>query len=128
MKDTTLALAAARGRMAIGALAVAAPGPATRMFLGRPQASGVEPQLTRMVGIRDLALGLGTAIAIGKGAPVRGWLEAAAFADAGDFIAALLGRKQMSKQAFNGTLALTSGAVIVGLVLARRLDKGDDRI
>jgi hypothetical protein len=128
MWESKLALASARGRIAIGVFAVAAPAPATRMFLGRSQASGAEPQLTRMVGIRDLALGLGTAIAIDKGTPVRGWLEAAAVADAGDLVAALLGRKQMSQQAFIGTLALTSGAVVVGLVLARRVEKGDDRI
>ncbi len=122
MKDRALALAVARGRIAIGVVAVSVPGPATRMFLGRPQASGVEPQLTRMVGVRDLALGLGTAIAIRRGGPVRGWLEAGAFADAGDCVAALLGRKEMSRPAFIGTLASTSAATVVGLLLARRLD------
>lgn len=122
MDQAKLALALARGRMAIGAIAVIAPERATRMFFGRSEAGGVESQLTRMVGARDLALGLGTVIALDKGTPVRGWLEASAFADVGDGVAALLGRKQMSQRAFTGTIVLVAGAIIAGLVLARQLD------
>jgi hypothetical protein len=75
-----------------------------------------------MLGWRDLALGLGTVIALDKGAPVRGWLEASAFADAGDCISALLGRKNMSQRACIGTLVSASIAAVLGLVLAGRLD------
>jgi hypothetical protein len=92
------------------------------MFFGRADAGGVEPQLTRMVGGRDLALGLGTVIALDKGTPVRGWLEATAFADAGDVVSALLGRKRMGRQAFLGTVALAGGSVAACLLLSKRLD------
>lgn len=122
MDDATIALFLARGRIALGAFAVAFPWRATRMFFGRAAPSGVEPQLTRMVGARDLALGLGTVIALDKGAPVRGWLEASALADTGDFLAALLGRKQMSQRTFLGTLAVTSASVAACLLLGRSLD------
>ena len=45
--------------------------------------------ITRALGARDLALGLGVVIAIDRGAPVRGWLEASALSDAVDFLATL---------------------------------------
>jgi hypothetical protein len=122
MDDATMALVLARGRIALGAFAVISPRRATQMFFGREAAAGVEPQLTRMVGARDLALGLGTVIALDKGAPVRGWLEASALADTGDFLAALLGRKQMGQRAFLGTLAVTSASVAACLLLGRSLD------
>jgi len=122
MDDATLAMTLARGRTAIGAFAVVTPGLATRKFFGRATAEGVEPQLTRMVGGRDLALGLGTVIALDKGTPVRGWLEASAFADAADCVSALLGRKQMSQTAFVGTLLLASLSAAACVVLGRRLD------
>jgi hypothetical protein len=122
MDDAKLALMFARGRMALGALMVIAPARATRMFFGRSEAGGVEPQLTRMVGARDLALGLGTVIALDKGTPVRGWLEASAFADAGDGVATLLGRRQMSQNAFTGTIVLVVASAAAGLLLGKRLD------
>ena len=122
MDDATQALTLARARMALGVFAVTAPKFAARKFFGRPEAVGVEGQLTRMLGARDLALGLGTVIALDKGTPVRGWLEASAFADAGDFLSTLLGRKEMSQTAFIGTLVTTSFSVGACLFLARRLD------
>jgi hypothetical protein len=122
MDFTTLALFLARTRLALGAAAVLAPGPSARVLTGRSQTVGVEPQLTRMVGCRDMALGLGTVIALDRGKPVRGWLEASAYADAGDFLAALLGRKQMSQRAYVGTLAVTAAAVALGLWTGRALD------
>jgi hypothetical protein len=126
MDDVALALALARGRMAIGAFAVTAPGLATRKFFGRAEADGVEPQLTRMLGGRDLALGLGTVIALDKGTAVRGWLEASAFADAGDCIAALIGRRQMTQTAFVGTLLTASFSAAACLFLGKRLDPAPD--
>lgn len=122
MEDTTLALYLARARMALGAFVVVAPATAVRRFFGRSEAVGVEAQLTRMLGGRDLALGLGTVIALDKGTPVRGWLEASAFADAGDCLTALLGRKQMSQTAFIGTLITASFSAAACVFLARRLD------
>jgi hypothetical protein len=83
---------------------------------------GIEPLLARMLGARDIALGLGTVIALDKGAPVRGWLEAAALADAADCVTSLLGRSRMSKAAFAGTAVLAAASAASGTFLARRLD------
>ena len=121
MDDAKAALLLARARIAIGLTAVAAPGLAARALSGR-RATGVEPLLARMLGARDLTLGLGTVIALDRGAPVRGWIEASAFSDAADFVSSLLSRSRMSTPAFTGAMALAAGSAALGAVLSRRLD------
>jgi hypothetical protein len=126
MDDATLALLLARGRMAIGVAAMAAPAFSARVMSGGSEAVGVEPLFARMLGARDLALGLGTVIALDRGAPVRGWLEGAALADATDFVATLLARKRISNRAYGGTLGLAGASAVLGIVLSRRLDPAPD--
>jgi hypothetical protein len=121
MDDTQLALTLARARIGIGVTLVLAPGMSARRLSGH-RAAGIEPLLTRMLGARDAMLGLGTVIAIDRGAPVRGWIEASAAADAADCLACLLSKSRMSSRAFSVTLALASGAALAGGYLARRLD------
>lgn len=121
MDDAKLALVLARARMSIGVAAVAAPGFGARALSGRTE-SGIEPVLTRMLGARDLALGMGTVIALDRGAPVRGWLEASAMADTADCVSSLLARSRMSPRAYAATVALASGSALLGVFLARRLD------
>ncbi len=75
-----------------------------------------------MIGGRDIALGLGTVIALDRGAPVRGWIEASALADGVDAVACLLGRRHMPHRAFVGVVTLASAAAGVGMWLARELD------
>jgi peptide-methionine (R)-S-oxide reductase len=122
MDDTTLAVWFARGRIGLGLAAIAVPGHAARAISGRPEGAGVEPLFARMLGARDLALGLGTAVALGRGAPVRGWLEVSALVDAADCASALLARKHMRPQAWAGTVVLASGSAALAVLLARRLD------
>lgn len=78
--------------------------------------------LARMTGARDIALGLGTLVAIDKGAPVRGWLEGSALADAVDCISAVIARKQLSPRAFIGSVGLAAASALVCAALSRRLD------
>jgi hypothetical protein len=84
--------------------------------------AGVAPLFARMLGARDVALGLGTVIALDRGAPVRGWLEGSALADAADCVAALLARDQMSPLAFGATAGLGGASALIGAFLSRRLD------
>jgi hypothetical protein len=121
MDDATVALTAARARIAIGLAAVVAPGLASRALTGR-KAAGIEPLLARMLGARDLTLGLGAVIALDRGAPVRGWIEGAAVADIVDAVASLLAKKRMRPRAFTGTVVLASGSAALGAYLSRRLD------
>jgi hypothetical protein len=121
MDDAKLALAIARGRIAIGLAALVAPGLASRALSGR-KAEGIEPLLARMLGARDLTLGLGAVIALDRGAPVRGWTEGAAVSDTVDAVASLLAKGRMSPRAFTATVALASGSAALGGYLSRRLD------
>jgi peptide-methionine (R)-S-oxide reductase len=88
----------------------------------RQGVAGIAPVFARMLGARDIALGLGTVIALDRGKPVRGWLEAAALADAADSIASMLGREKLSPIAFKASAVLAAASAGVGMFLARRLD------
>jgi hypothetical protein len=122
MNPRDAATALARGRIAIGAAALAAPGPGARVMFGRDGSGAGIKTLIRMLGGRDLVLGLGVVIALDRGAPVRGWLEAGAVADTVDLVACVLARDEMPRSAYLNTVALAGGAALAGLWLSRRLD------
>jgi hypothetical protein len=105
--------------MAFGIAALAAPAFVSRVMFGG-DSTGTR-LFARMRGGRDLALGLGVAIAVDRGAPVRGWLEAGALADGVDCIAALLARDELSPLTGVGTVAIGGGAAIAGLWLSRQV-------
>jgi hypothetical protein len=119
-----IAIAQARGRMAVGAAFFLAPGLAARTWVGEDAGRASSKLLARAFGIRDLALGLGVVIAIDRGAPVRGWLEASALSDAGDFWASLLGREAVPGISRLGVLALGAGSAATAAWLSRTLDSG----
>ena len=121
MDDAKLALTLARARIGIGITLVIVPGLSARMLSGR-KAAGVEPLLTRMLGARDLLLGMGTVIALDRGAPVRGWVEASAASDVADSVACLLARSCMSSRACSATVVIAVGSAAAGAYLSRRLD------
>jgi hypothetical protein len=122
MDAAKLALFLARGRIAIGAVAIALPGLAVRAMGDRRSAAGLAPLFARMLGARDIALGLGTVIALDRGAPVRGWLEGSALSDTVDCLACVLARDRMSPLAARATAGLGGGSALAGIYLSRRLD------
>jgi len=75
-----------------------------------------------MLGGRDMALGLGVVIALDRGAPVRGWLEACALADGVDLVGCLIARDEIPRATFVTTAALAGGAALIGIWLSRQLD------
>jgi hypothetical protein len=122
MQASTLAVTAARARIAIGIVMVAVPGRASRLMGGEHGDDGSAPVFLRMLGARDIALGLGTVVALDRGAPVRGWLEGSALADAGDVVASVLGRGRLTPNGFIGTAGIAAVSTVLGALLARRLD------
>jgi hypothetical protein len=122
MQPRDAATALARGRIAIGAAALAAPGLAGRVMFGRDGSGPAVKAFARMIGGRDLVLGLGVVIALDRGAPVRGWLEAGAVADTVDLVTSVLARDEMERSAYRNTVVLAGGAALAGLWLSRRLD------
>lgn len=122
MDDATVALSLARGRIAFGATALLAPRLAARVMGAGRTPRGVTPLLARMLGGRDIALGLGTVIALDRGTPVRGWLEGSALADGVDCLACLLARTELPPNVVRATVSLGGASAIAGIFLSRRLD------
>jgi hypothetical protein len=117
-----LALANARGRMLIGAILVLAPSMANGMWIGSDGDRPAVKVLARALGARDLALGLGIAVALDRGAPVRGWLEGAALADGVDLLATLLAGDAIP-QGKRRAVSLVAGLSLASCAwLARVLD------
>jgi hypothetical protein len=75
-----------------------------------------------MVGARDLGVGLGLQLALDRGAPARGWLEASAVVDGVDAAACLLARNHLRRGAFPATLGLAATGALLSAWLARQLD------
>lgn len=117
-----MAVGAARARIVLGAAMVLAPAVSARLLGGRDGAQGASRLLARMVGAREVGLGLGVVIALDRGAPVRGWLEACALADGADLAACLLARDRVPRGTLPGVLALAGGGALLHAWLARRLD------
>ena len=109
--------ALAIGRLVLGVSFLLAPGPSLRSWVGREGDTPASRLAIRMVGGRDVALGMGTLFALRHGTPVRGWLEAGALSDTSDFVASLIAARHLPK-----FRVLAAGASAVGaVVFARRL-------
>jgi hypothetical protein len=117
-----LAIAQARGRIAVGVAFLVAPSLAGRLWVGGDARRPGARVLARAFGARDLALGLGVVIALDRGAPVRGWLEASGLSDAADFTAGLLDPGALPPVLRPGLLALGAGSAALAAWLARELD------
>lgn len=122
MEPRDLAIAQARGRIAVGAAFLVAPSLAGRLWVGGDAMRSGTRVLGRAFGARDLALGLGVVIALDRGAPVRGWLEASALSDAADFTAGLLDTEALPRPLRPGVLALGAGSAALAAWLSRVLD------
>jgi hypothetical protein len=112
------------GRMAIGVVSLVTPGLVNRAITGRRASGGGASLFARMVGARDLGLGLGLLIALDRGAPVGGWLEASALVDGVDVTACLLARDHIRTSVFPGTVGLAATGALLSAWLSRELDPG----
>jgi hypothetical protein len=69
MERRDLAVSVARGRIAIGVVSLLAPGLVGRTIAGRDGSVGGTRLFLRMVGARDLGLGLGLLVALDRARP-----------------------------------------------------------
>jgi hypothetical protein len=122
MEGRDLAVSLAGGRVAIGVVALLAPGFVGRTVTGHDGSDGGTRLFARMVGARDLGLGLGLLIALNRGAPVRGWLEASAVVDGIDAGACLLARDHIRTSVFPGVVGLAAAGALLSARLALQLD------
>jgi hypothetical protein len=122
MERSDLAVSLARGRIAIGVVSLLAPEFVARTMTGRDGSEGETRLFARMVGARDLGLGLGVLVALDRNAPVRGWLEASAVVDGIDAAACLLARHHIRTSVFPGAVGLAAAGALLSAWLARQLD------
>jgi hypothetical protein len=122
MEGRDRAVGLAGGRIAIGVVSLLAPGLVGRTLTGRDGSEGGTRLFARMVGARDLGLGLGLLVALDRGAPVRGWLEASAVVDGLDAAACLLARHHIRPSVFPGAVGLAAAGALLSAWLARQLD------
>jgi hypothetical protein len=118
MEPRDRALLHARARIAVGAAFVLFPALAGRMWIGSPAASRPVKVLARAFGARDLAIGLGVVIALDRGTPVRGWIEAGALSDAIDTAATLVAGDSIHPLIRWPALAMGAASTATGVSLA----------
>jgi hypothetical protein len=124
MEERDLAVTLARGRIAFGVVSLLAPGLLARTMTGGDESEGGTRLFVRMIGARDLGVGLGLHLALDRDAPTRGWLEASAVIDGIDVAACLLARHHLRPGVFPGTLGMAATGTMLSAWLARRLDPG----
>jgi hypothetical protein len=128
MEARESALLLARGRIAVGVAFVLFPGLAGRMWIGSDAARRNVKVLARAFGARDLAIGLGVVIALDRGTPVRGWIEAGALSDSIDTAASLLAGDSIPPGIRWPCVALGAGSAAAGAALAPQFDEASEPI
>lgn len=122
METRDLAVSLAGGRIAIAVISLLAPGLVGRTMTGPDAATGGTRLFARMVGARDLGIGLGLLLALDRGAPVRGWLEASAVVDGIDAAACLLARRHLRTGVFPAAVGMATAGTLLSGWLAGELD------
>ena len=117
-----MAVGLAGGRIAIGVVSLLVPGLVGRAMMGPEADSDGTRLFLRVVGARDLAVGIGVLVALGRDGPVQGWLRASAVVDGLDAAGILLARHHLRPTVFPAAAgAATAGALLSGW-LAGQLD------
>jgi hypothetical protein len=110
----------ALGRVAMGAALTFAPGPLASAWTG--SASPGARLLTSALGARDLGIGLGAALALGRGTGARPWVRAGVLADATDLVATLRARRDLPVLGVAGVVVMATGSTLLGLWLQGAVD------
>jgi hypothetical protein len=119
LDNRQLALAIARGRAVNGLVMLALPGLVGRLLFGKQGGQSVAKALVRLVGIRDLVLGLGAITTVKEHTMDAEWVGMGAVADAVDGVVALAARDLPARARL---IALVGGgAAVVGTLAARAL-------
>jgi hypothetical protein len=109
-------------RVGIGAVAITFPGMVLRPWVGADSKRPTVRLLSRALGGRDIALGLGALLALRHEGPVRGWLEAGGLADAGDVLTTVVGWRAAPRGG-RWLVLMAAGAGVAGAgVLAGSVD------
>jgi hypothetical protein len=122
MEARDLAVGLAGGRTAIGVVSLLTPGLVGRAMMGPDGDSGGTRLFLRVIGARDLALGLGVLAALDRKAPVQGWLRASAVVDGLDLAGSVLARHHLRPAVFPAAAGAASAGALLSGWLAGQLD------
>jgi hypothetical protein len=115
------AIGLSAGRALLGLVLLVAPEPVAKGWLGPKGAEPAAAMLARSVGVRDVALGAGAAIALlGDDDSASAWLAGAALCDLGDIAATLIARDALPTAGVRGTIALAGGSAVLAALAAAR--------
>jgi hypothetical protein len=128
MEPRDTALLHARCRIAVGAAFVLFPALAGRMWIGSDAARRPVKVLARAFGARDLAIGLGIVIALDRGTPARGWIEAGVLSDGIDTAASLLAGDSIHPAIRWPAIAVGAGSTAAGAQLAPQFSHSTEPI
>ena len=123
MGPRDVAVGLAGGRIAIGVVSLVAPGLLGRAMMGPEGDSGGTRFFLRVVGARDLALGIGVLVALDRHAPVHRWLRASAVVDGLDAAGCLVARDRLRPIVFPAATTAATAGLLLGGWLARQLDE-----
>jgi hypothetical protein len=118
-----LALANGAARCALGVIALAVPTIPLTPWVGGAGGGQAVRLLARALGGRDLAIGAGTLLALRRGGAVRGWVEAAGLADAGDVLVTLGAFASLPRRGRWAVLAAATAGVAAAGLTARQVDQ-----
>ena len=118
----TIARSVAIARIALGIAAYLAPKKVMQAWVGGNADDPTTTVAARGLAARDIALGIGILGALEKGAPARGWVEAAAMSDAGDALATLLAIRDGSTPRTLLGLITSGGSALILAQAAQELD------
>ena len=111
------------GRIAFGAALLAVPGTVGNSWIGEHARHRSVHIAFRAVGARDIALAVGAALAVTRGAPVRPWLALTVASDLVDLGATLAAGDGVPERARKGTVALAGGGAVLGAALTALVDE-----
>ena len=92
------------------------------MWVGDASALPGGKVAVRATGIRDVVVGLGCLMAMRRGGPARGWVEAGMIADMGDFVFTLMSFRHLPRTGRLFTLVMAGSAVASSVVASRGVD------
>ena len=107
------------GRLVFGVAFITNPKLMDEGWIGRPARLPGAQVLTRAVGARDLALGLGGLQAtVRNDGSARPWMAAASLCDAVDFGATWAAGRRIPRKARTGVLAIAAGSAVLSAIAA----------
>jgi hypothetical protein len=121
MDDRELARLIATLRVSAGTVAFVAPRWTIRTWTGQSLDSGAANMVARSLAGREIAIGLGTVIAMNKDAPVRGWIEAGMVADLTDALASFFAIRRIAPIRALLSAVASGASVALGYRLADAL-------